>query len=51
MWRDWNFAFELDQIQASLYLAFDVSFATYFQETKIDDVDVGSADTSQQIIA
>lgn len=40
MWRDWNFAFELDQIQASIYLAFDVSFATYFQETKIDDVDV-----------
>lgn len=40
LWRDWNFAFELDQIQASIYLAFDVAFATYFQETKIDNPDV-----------
>ena len=28
--REWNFAFELDQIQASIYLAFDFAFATYF---------------------
>ena len=38
--KQWDFKFELHQVQAAIYLAFENSFATYFQETKIDDADV-----------
>lgn len=37
---DWDFRFDLHQIQPSLFLAFEFNLATYFQETKIDDADV-----------
>ena len=40
LFKEWDYKFELETVPASLYLAFELSFATYFQETKIDDADV-----------
>jgi acyl-homoserine lactone acylase PvdQ len=38
--ESWNFNFDLPSVGASLFQAFEFNFATYFQETKIDDADV-----------
>lgn len=37
---NWTYHFDLHLIQPSLFAAFEFNFATYFQETKIDDADV-----------
>eukprot|EP00347_Sterkiella_histriomuscorum_P009270 403341851 len=39
----WDFKFEYQSKQAAIYLAFEYSLATYFQESKIDNVDVRRA--------
>jgi hypothetical protein len=36
----WNFKFDLDLIPPSIFAAWEFTFATYFQESKIDDADV-----------
>lgn len=47
---NWDFRFSYDQIQPSIYLAFEFNFATYFQEAKIDDADVRRAIAGNVII-
>lgn len=37
---DWDYKFDLQSVQGAIFLAFEFNFATYFQETKIDDADV-----------
>ena len=39
----WDFKFEYQSKHAAIYLAFEYSLATYFQESKIDNVDVRRA--------
>jgi hypothetical protein len=38
--NEWDYRLDLDKIAASIFLAYEFSFATYFQESKIDDADV-----------
>lgn len=39
----WDFKFEYESKQAVIWLAFEFSLASYFQESKIDNVDVRRA--------
>lgn len=38
--ENWDYGFQLNQTQASIFMAFEVAFYSYFQETKIDEMDV-----------
>jgi hypothetical protein len=38
--ENWDYGFQINQTQASIYMAFEVAFYSYFQETKIDEMEV-----------
>ena len=41
--RNWNSSFDLDLVGPSLYLSWELAIASYFQETKIQNMDVRRA--------
>ena len=50
IWKNWDYRFDLKSIGASIYLAWELSFATYFQETKIDSPNVRRCLSSNVVI-